>query len=258
MLLADLDTKTVLVEMLTENTGRAMGDSGGAYGRNWERNQGRDFASEPVASLDVKWNREGEGFRPDITLSVYHWLTEKVTYDAKLDAIWQAFANARREEDYELAIMKEFVEFLGASGIYGDGEPLTINTYNGECLLSQTLQFIYFTHQDESHVLLQVHGGCDVRGGYTNARVFSADEGVLYFANATIFADGEGAFQSLPYWNSDDGYNFYPEGADKNLADYLVSYDPAHKGDGVHVYVDEENNIAYCPISGHPLAVCGF
>lgn len=260
MNLADLDTKTVLVGMLTENTGRHMLDSGGAYGRNWERNQGRDFDAEPAASLDVTWNREGDGFRPDITLSVYHWLTEKVSYDSGLDAIYQAFAAPRREETGEFAIMEDFVEFLGASGIYGDGDPCTINTYNGDCLLSQTLQFIFFTHNDSSYILLQVHGGCDVRGGYTDARVFAAEEDVLYFTNATIFADGEGAFDKLPYWTTDDGYNFYHEGAfglgaGEKLDHYKVSYNPEHKGDGVHVYVDEENNAAYCPISGFPLAV---
>lgn len=32
-------TERVLIAMLTENTGRHMLDSGGAYGRNWERNR---------------------------------------------------------------------------------------------------------------------------------------------------------------------------------------------------------------------------
>lgn len=253
------DTKAVLVDMLTENTGRALGDSGAAYGRNWERNQGRDFEAEPVASLDVRWNRADEAFRPEVTINVYHWLAEKVTFAPKLDAIYQAFAEPRREEDSEFAIMEEFVEFLGASGLYGDGDPMTVNTYNGNCLLSQTLQFIYFTHQDESYILLQVHGGCDVRGGYTNARVFKANDDVLDFSDATIFADGEGAFNDLPYWTTDDGWHFYYEGAcglgaGKELDKYVTSFDPAHKGDGIHVYVDEESNTAYCPLTGHPLA----
>lgn len=34
-----MKTKHLIYEMLTENTGRHMLDSGGAYGRNWERNQ---------------------------------------------------------------------------------------------------------------------------------------------------------------------------------------------------------------------------
>lgn len=40
-----MNTAEVIASMLTENTGRHMLDSGGAYGRNWERNHGRDVES---------------------------------------------------------------------------------------------------------------------------------------------------------------------------------------------------------------------
>ena len=33
------ELKKKVIEMLQENTGRHMLDSGGAYGRHWERNQ---------------------------------------------------------------------------------------------------------------------------------------------------------------------------------------------------------------------------
>ena len=46
------ETKAVIADMLQENTGRHMLDSGGAYGRNWERNQGRDFDSEPYGRAE--------------------------------------------------------------------------------------------------------------------------------------------------------------------------------------------------------------
>jgi len=53
------------------------------------------------------------------------------------------------------------------------------NTYNGDCTLSQTLQGTNLhTQETESdfefppYVLLQVHGGADVRGGYTDAKLF--------------------------------------------------------------------------------------
>lgn len=245
-------------DMLTENTGRALGDSGGAYGRNWERNQGRDFAAEESATLDVSWHREGAEFRPHVTLSVYHWMNEVLLYDAEADARWQAFAAERRADDHELAIMEAYGPWLAeqgheVGGIYGEGEPLLINTYNGECLLSQTLQFLFLSIDDTSYVLLQVHGGCDVRGGYTDAVLFEADESVLYYADATIYAEGGDS-----YWTTTNGWNWYHEGAcghgaGKALHEYLVSFDPAHKGDGEHVYVDEDNNKAFCPLSGLPL-----
>lgn len=158
--------------------------------------------------------------------------------------------------------MQSFMDELAdVAGIYGDGEPVQINTYNGECLLSQTLQFIYFEYEGDSYVLLQVHGGCDVRGGYTDAKVFGCDEGILYYADATIYADGDSAFNEDPYWTTDDGYNWYHGGGGpetiKELHSYPVSFNEAHKGDGQHVYVDEDANAAYCPLTGHKLQVAG-
>lgn len=45
-----MNTKEVILSQLQENTGRHMLDSGGAYGRSWERNQGKtwdDFTKNP-------------------------------------------------------------------------------------------------------------------------------------------------------------------------------------------------------------------
>jgi hypothetical protein len=49
------ETQTVLLEMFQENTGAHMLDSGGAYGRNWERNQGKDLFEEPM--IDAQYAR---------------------------------------------------------------------------------------------------------------------------------------------------------------------------------------------------------
>jgi len=248
----------VIQEMLTENTGRHMLDSGGAYGRNWERNQGRDFEAEPATTLDVTWNREGEAFDPCVTHNVYHWLNERVTFDPDMNARWLAYLEENNADADSFAAMEEFAESLDATGIYGDGSPMTVNTYNGESSLSQILQFTYFEVDGDVYVLLQIHGGCDARGGYTDAKAFRADENLFDYAQASIYADGEGSFDQLPYWYSDDGWNWYCEGAvaphaGKGLRDYIVSFDPAHKGDGEHVYIDEDANTAYCPMSGLPL-----
>jgi len=51
-----------------------------------------------------------------------------------------------------------------------------VNTYNGESMLSQVLQYTSLYHPDEGYyILLQIHGGCDVRGGYTDAKLFRLD-----------------------------------------------------------------------------------
>jgi hypothetical protein len=52
----------------------------------------------------------------------------------------------------------------------------TFNTYNGDSDLSQILQGSWVEIDDEVYLLLQIHGGCDARGGYTNAKLFTTPE----------------------------------------------------------------------------------
>ena len=59
------DTQKLVYAMLTENTGRHMLDSGGAYGRNWERNQANtieDFDNEQEQTIEKsEWTaKDGE------------------------------------------------------------------------------------------------------------------------------------------------------------------------------------------------------
>lgn len=173
---AALTTADVVAAMLRENTGRHMLDSGGAYGRNWERNQLRNFAAEPEASLHV---HTGKYPTIDVTLSVYHFMVNRLRFAADWQARFDTFAEQPDQKDESwLAVMDAFVESLTeaghdvGSGI--GGEPLTVNTYNHESLLSQTLQYVYLTVDDVQLAIVQVHGGCDVRGGYTAPKLFRA------------------------------------------------------------------------------------
>ena len=50
-------TEQKIIEQLTANTGTHFLDSGGAYGRNWQNNQLRDFNSEKATTLKFEiWN----------------------------------------------------------------------------------------------------------------------------------------------------------------------------------------------------------
>ena len=206
-----MNTKESLKEMLTEDTGRHMLDSGGVYGRNWQRNKDQDFDSEPEASID---RHNG-----CISLSVYHFLKERLEYDEKIDSFFKAWGEAEpRTEDPWMTLSEEFLDSKDGpiakmgftlGGIYGDSSgPFITNTYNGEDLLSQVLQYHYATitegpdcEQAETEtiqsllaseidgrafVLLAIHGGCDVRGGYTRPRFFwiTDDDGISIFDNA--------------------------------------------------------------------------
>ena len=180
---SNVKTGDVLRAMLTENTGIQFMDSGGAYGRAWQQNKGRDFDTEPAATLTVE-----EGFI-DIRRSTYHFLNECLEFDEAMDERFQAFNRAQDPGDQIpwLALMEEFTDSLDATGVYGEGSPLTINTYNHDSLLDQVIQYTYFELDEQGYVLLQIHGGCDVRGGYTAPKAFRCN----IESSPSIFSDGE-------------------------------------------------------------------
>lgn len=149
-------------------------------------------------------------------------------------------------------------------GIYGEGESFWVNTYNHQNNLSQTLQFYFWTEEDPetlqgdtTYVALQIHGGADVRGGYTAPVIFEVpDEGVaiLDYARGNISCS-----ECAAYWYTDDAYRWYEDGSARgtNLEAYPMVNAETDEGDddgnkgpreGV-LFVDEDGN-AHCPCCG--------
>ena len=210
------DTRVKLAEMLTENTGRHFLDSGDHYGRNWQRNQEREFEQEPSGGLEARiyTNRDGES-RVELlaSLNVFQWLAERLEFNAYRQQCFEKW-QARTGNDGQLPSIVEYVNGLpDAAGLYGDGPPMTINTYNGEDSLSQVIQYVYWEDCDGAHVILQIHGGCDVRGGYTDGVWFD----VLGHSELAIFDNARltlGCPRGCVTWDSDDGgYSFQDSGS---------------------------------------------
>lgn len=192
-------TEIKLAEMLVENTGRHILDSGDAYGRNWQRNQGLDveaFKSRPRATWTRDWAT---------TVDVFHYLNDLCTYSRLaelLDKSYRAYSMA--SSDYHLEDIENWSTLLG--GKLGRGD----NSYNLDCSpLSQVIQWQEVTFDTaellarigdpltEAEIeelaelayklgdtftvtLLQIHGGADIRGGYTRPVVFEATEYLGY------------------------------------------------------------------------------
>lgn len=154
-------TRAVLAEMLVENTGASLLDSGGAYGRHHERNHGKseaDFEAQPQVYAD----------KYGTTLSVYHYLARRLEYSPDLQAEFETFITSSPDNEGWLALAERFAETKD------EFYQSAWNTYNGDCYLSQTVQGVTFRDdkRGETYALIQIHGGCDVRGGYTKPRVF--------------------------------------------------------------------------------------
>lgn len=158
-------TQQVIADMLGTNTGVNILDSGGANGRNWQRNAGKsvtDWLNEPRVTVDDKYG--------DVSLNVFHHLIENLTYCKDLDVQFTAYSKAQ-ENTYYLEDIHNWLELLGAA------EEYSVNSYNSESELSQIIQYTVFTLGGESgYVALQIHQGADARGGYTAPRIFRLDE----------------------------------------------------------------------------------
>ena len=229
-----VSTADVLAAMFTENTGRHMLDSGDHYGRNFERNAGRDFVNEPTAFFDVcagSWN---------VYRSTFHFLNERLEFDARLQAAFDKVAETMPDDSWP-AVIDAFI-----SEHYDGADVLSINTYNYDSALDQTLQYWQVSERGEAvypdFIILQVHGGCDVRGGYTAPKMFvpthDSDVGLLDDRDIWVSCEGVNPPQSetLPgfpdaeriihSWSSDDsGYNWYAADAEAELTNECISED---------------------------------
>tara|TARA_R110002110_G_scaffold9257_1_gene45818 strand:- start:327 stop:1040 length:714 start_codon:yes stop_codon:yes gene_type:complete len=169
----------LVYSMLTENTGTHFLDSGGAGGRMWQRNANKclqDFEDEQEESYQYAAD-SNEIFR---TVSVYHFLTN----DLQIDNICFEFNSLNTEpKDWE-ADTNTDVSIYGVSvaawqhltSFYEVKVSRSWNTYNGESDLSQILQGANLTINDEEYILIQIHGGADARGGYTDAKLFKCGD----------------------------------------------------------------------------------
>jgi hypothetical protein len=242
-------TERVIASMLKENTGRHFLDSGMENGRHWQQNAARDFAKEPAATLSGRYDYI------NVELNVYHWLVDRLEYDPALQRSFDRYA-AKRPDDGWLEIIEEFCTERGYTGLYGEGAPICVNTYNGESLLSQVLQYTYFTHPEKGEcVLLQIHGGADVRGGYTAPKAFQVTRelGILDNARGSVYCNG-----CESCWDTDDACHWYPEGTCGRGHTQLEAYDRTKEDDeqtwaegSVHVL---SNGDLLCPKCGHKLA----
>ena len=156
-------TADVIKDMMVEPIARSILDSGSAYGYHFQENkQVTDWDS--VARVNVSYDVE--------LVEVYHYLNEVLQRDRFCEKVDAVIARSGSEW------VQEGIETLLECNLIGKTSR-PINTYNYESNLSQVLLFQVFTvpnadefEDDDVYCLLQLHNGCDVRGGYTDPRCF--------------------------------------------------------------------------------------
>ena len=176
----------IIKNMMCENTGRNLLDSGDAYGRHYEENQNGIMTGPQKVDFWTDGKKETE-LIPIVPL--YDFLTYNLEVDGESERFEDEFYNYIKVNDldpYSVINIEDTIKVIGEYSGYADLE--MINTYNYESHLSQTIQFVLFSDgYDNIYVCLQIHNGCDVRGGYTLPKIFYV-ENPEYFITGTTDA----------------------------------------------------------------------
>lgn len=265
-----------------DKDGKYIGSKHG-YGRSFERNKNRRFIDEPECSVEFSarfpWNRDlnmrdtsgTPSLEISATINVFHYLRHKLEVTDESIALNRELKNfSRRKEQkdsYWIPIVDDWLSMKKGKKV----EDRWVNTYNGECALSQTLQFREFYLENRAYVALQIHGGADVRGGYTAPYIFECNDESFYSYNDMVITGGvakikgqirtDGSVQGYDErheWTTDDGYHWYYQGccgmnAGQQLETYEATVEEEEKGQG-KVFVDDAGK-GYCPFTGEELTI---
>lgn len=199
----------VIYAMLTENTGSNIVDSGGAYGRMYDRNRKKaieDFKSAPDCTLTARVYN-GDNLELDVTKSLFHHLTSNLHYDEDMNELWMRFDEHFKDSywDGEDGTMNKFYQWAKKNNSkfhdayeFEDGEHFSGYTYNEENILGQ--DFVYFIMG--SWVFIQTHNGCDARWGFTAPKLFQLNDeyGLMEVSRYTI------GCKNNHYWDFEGGY----------------------------------------------------
>lgn len=183
-----METKQVIYNMLTENTGTHFLDSGGENGRHWQRNKFKtidDFnMQEEIKIMD----KDSE--YPYLIKSLYHHLIGSCEY---LEKDNKDFINWINKNPYN---WRENPEGRCASSMYDVEEYMSLTygedirteyTYNWENNLSQDIQFMTVGDTYDCDIIaLAIHNGADARGGLTDYKIFRIEEDLFYNINEDV------------------------------------------------------------------------
>lgn len=178
--------------LLKTNTGTHILDSGGAYGRHFERNQKRTLDFNEGLKLD-DWG---------VTIPIHIFMDTMF----ELDDNTKMFNRLLSKEYFWVQEAFEHLESLGYDlDISGYGGSQADNTYNSDNDLSQDFQYQLFEYDGEYYCLFQLHNGCDIRGGYTNTVVWKvADIDYFYSGWRADFYDNSNDEQFDSYYQIED------------------------------------------------------
>lgn len=235
-------TKMAIIKMLQEDTGAHLLDSGGAYGRGYDK--AKAFGSEIEKWDNIPYIRWDSGC---FYKSAYKFLVEHLVYMPEKDKEFHEYAKEYPNDDWT-KISKRYVKDVL------DRESIVENTCNGDELLDKTLLFVSTgleghsaSSYDGDYILLRTHNGCDLRGGYSTPHVFSLDieEFLCDINNLDIYC----SVCDTSFYSDDCGYHMYvsDSGSTYTTENFYLERDEKQ-------YYDDN---CLCPICGSPIDIAG-
>lgn len=262
----DQRTRAMVEKLLKMNTGRHLLDSGGAYGRHFERNQQIDdmdtvpTVKYSLSSYDV--DKDGDELEIYPSFSIYHWAISMLSYSdraAQIDQHFQRWADQRDgrnswlndmetfsgnkamntyNHEFGLAILDQVIQFcpVALEGPIAYTDERDPQPADGEVVVDDAIYELVETRDvyDTDLILIQFHNSCDMRGGYTRPVVFEVEDPDHLYMQPTVTAacDVCGA-----QWNYREG-RFRPLGRNEHEAgpndygtpsDWSVVESPEHE-----------------------------
>lgn len=206
-------TQQKILEQLKENTGRHICDSGGAYGRHFERNASKswdDLANDPIRLEAFVYSHTTPHKLELIgTVKVAAYMKENLTYRQDLQDAFNSWVEKSEETTKDMYETEQVYAFAQQFKTKYDKPDFTY-TYNQDSALSQDIQFITFEWTDAEGydvkaAMVSTHNGCDARGGFSSYCAYEIDHD-HYLGDCTINGygcesqqwDAEGINQNYP------------------------------------------------------------
>lgn len=228
------DIEKIIDNLLKEQIGHHICDSGGAYGYIYERNREEGYLKglNPVE----EWSNDGER-ELYVTIPVYDYLVYNLEKDDDTEQLEKKLFERFKQYDFEPYEIFCVSDWLKTAGKFFGIEETGItsldytNTYNGDEYISQTLLYVCFSYDGDDYTLLEVHNGCDVRSGYTYPQLFKVKD-VEYFLMGQFdrFCQCECGLNDYTIFGSDE-----PTESDGSY----VYKDEVYK----RTYVDDDGNV---------------
>jgi len=226
----------VLQELFTENTGKHFLDSGGTDGRAWQRNQERDFESEPEATIEY-WDDKFQY----TTVNTYHYFKKVLEYDEVCESVNEYLRENNIHWVGEVE-QNDLIPIIEDSEYYEvEFKSEQWNTYNSDNNTDHVFQGQWVTIDGEPYVLLQLHLGADVRGGYSDVQLFKLEGFLTGFVEHTLHNNKrENLSIDIRYPNEISLYN-HEDGSDEYVDnDWLEENVKPNEGWEVELMIMED------------------